>query len=86
MAATKTIRTKVTLHAPAKDFVPFEFDNNGAVTKGKYAVDAFPPGTPVTLDADEADAILARFGGEEVTDAAPAGDAASAGKGGRKSA
>ncbi len=24
------------------------------------------PGTPVTLDADEADSILARFGGEEV--------------------
>lgn len=26
-----------------------------------------PPGTPVTIDAEEADSILARFGGEEVS-------------------
>lgn len=48
---TKTVITTVTLGVPG--------DEPGAV---RYV----PPGVPVTLDADEADQILARFGGAEV--------------------
>lgn len=62
--AKKTIITNVTLHLPAADFRAFKYDGNGLITQGRYAVDAVPPGTPVTLEADEARAILARFGGE----------------------
>lgn len=49
---TKTIITTVTLSGP---------DASGVRAER-------PPGTAVTLEADEADGILARFGGSEVTD------------------
>lgn len=49
-AATKTITTTVTLQGPD--------------ASGERATRA--PGTPVTLLSDEADRILARFGGAEV--------------------
>lgn len=52
---TKTVTTTVTLGVPG--------DEPGAI---RYV----PPGVPVTLDADEADQILARFGGAEVEDEA----------------
>lgn len=72
-AKTKTIKTTVTIHAyDAKNAVPFEFNANTGAFVGKLAVIEYKPGEPVTLAADEADAILARFGGEEVADAAPA--------------
>jgi hypothetical protein len=66
-ANTKTIKTNVTLHVPDKGHEPFKYDINGAVVSGKYVVKRIPPGTPVTLDADEADAILETHGGEVVT-------------------
>ena len=53
-AATKTITTTVTLQG---------LDAHGE--RGTRL-----PGTPVTLDAAEADRILARFGGAEVADTA----------------
>lgn len=51
-AATKTIKTTVTLDGP---------DANGVRASR-------PPGTPVALEAVEADGLLARFGGEIVDD------------------
>lgn len=56
--ATKTITTTVTLQG---------LDAHGE--RGTRA-----PGTPVTLDAAEADRILARFGGAEVGDVTSADD------------
>lgn len=58
-AATKTITTTVTLQGPD--------------ASGERATRA--PGTPVTLLSDEADRILARFGGAEVDGAADRDDA-----------
>ncbi len=63
----KTIVTKVTVHAPKGRWVPHLYDDMGNMRKpGAMNVEAIPPGDPVALDADEADAILARFGGEIV--------------------
>ena len=56
--ATKTIVANVTLHLPGKGHEPFTMDQNGAHTGGKYVVKAVPPGTPVELDGDEADALI----------------------------
>lgn len=68
--ATKTITTSVTLHVPSTDpdnkHVPFEFDATGSRKSGHYAVEERPPGTEVTLDEKEANAILKRFGGTVV--------------------
>jgi hypothetical protein len=66
--ATKTIKTTVTVHVPAKGFVPFEYDTNGGRIKGEYKVIAIKPGDPVTVDADEADYLIKRFGGEVVSE------------------
>ena len=71
--ATKTIKVPVTLHLPAKDHVPFTWGALGEVTKGKYSIDVIPPNTPVELDADEADALLARY---KVADEKPSEKAA----------
>lgn len=49
---TKTIKTTVTLEGPD--------------AHGRRA--SRPPGTVVTLEAAEADSLLARFGGETVED------------------
>jgi hypothetical protein len=71
--ATKTIKVPVTLHQAGKANKPFKYDNNGAVIEGKYDYIEVAPNTPVPVDADEADALLARYGGEEVkAEAAPA--------------
>jgi hypothetical protein len=51
--ATKTIKTKVTVGVPG--------DEPGTVL-------FIPAGEPVSLDADEADRILARWGGEVLSE------------------
>jgi hypothetical protein len=70
--ANKTIITTVTVHQPhPKDFrAPKYNDAGGVIDAGNYAIVAVPPGKPATLESDEADALLAKFGGEEVKPAA----------------
>ncbi len=66
----KTITTTVTLGIadPAQD-TPEVRDPLGAVLHpGSKGLGHAAPGTPVTLDADEADAIIARFGGVVVAE------------------
>jgi hypothetical protein len=68
---TKTIRANVTVTVCAPDFRPHEHDTvTGRVLlgTGNHAMLDVPPGEAVTLDSDEADRILARFGGEELAD------------------
>ncbi len=80
MAATKTIRLKrATIHVAADGFKPFEFGQIGQVVAGNYKIETIPPLTDVTLDAAEADRILAVYEGEVVatTAAAPAKSGAS---------
>lgn len=62
----KTIKTKVTLGiADPRQDSPLVRDPTGAVLHpGSKGLGHAAPGTPVTLDADEADWIIARFGGE----------------------
>lgn len=71
---TKTIRTTATINT-AGDPYPASVHNRQTHTRGGTTEGwadgppsqvANPPGTPVTLDADEADALLVRFGGEEL--------------------
>lgn len=63
---TKTIvMEKTTLHVPREDFVPYEFDINGAKISGKYSVHEVNPGTAVTFDAVDADRILKLHAGKE---------------------
>lgn len=57
--ATKKIVASVTLHVPAKGHTPFEFDAFSNRTAGEYKIDEVPPGTPIDLDGDEADALIA---------------------------
>lgn len=64
--AQMTIVTTRTLHVEGKGNVPFRFDANGAALAGNYDIVEVAPGTPVTLDAAEAERILAKFGGSEV--------------------
>ena len=64
--AQKTITCDRTLHIPGSKFVPFEYDINGAHAKGKYDVQEVLPGMEVTLDADEADDYIAKFGGKVI--------------------
>ena len=64
--AMKTIKTNVTLHQPGEKHAPYEWAD-GSRKSGTYDVKALPPGTLVTLDEKEADAILKRFGGTIVT-------------------
>jgi hypothetical protein len=63
---TKTIVTNVTVHTPTEDHVPYKMEANGVVQAGHYSTYEHPPGSPVTLDAKEADRLIARFGGQEV--------------------
>lgn len=58
--ATKTITASITLHVPGKQFKPFVFSDTGVAKEGKYDVVEVAPGNPVTLDADEADRLIAR--------------------------
>jgi hypothetical protein len=76
--ATKWVKLPVTLHGrDDKASVPFKFDVSGAVLQGKHVPLITPAGTPVELDADEADRLLKLFPeGEEV--AAPGKSAAKA--------
>ena len=64
--ATKTIKTNVTLHVPGKGHAPFKIDPSGAVMSGAYKIEKIAPGTEIELPEIEADAILARHGGEVV--------------------
>ncbi len=61
---TITFKTNVTIHVPGKGHQPFDINSVGAVNSGIYVADKIPPGTEVTLDEDEARAIIARHGGE----------------------
>ena len=69
---TKTIVSTVTLHVPGPKFVPFKFSDSGFATEGKYDIVEAAPGTPVTLDAEEADALIKRGVAEEYAAPAPA--------------
>lgn len=57
--ATKTIRANVTLHLPGDGYKPTNIDAVGNSSGGKYVVKEVPPGTPVEVEADEADALIA---------------------------
>lgn len=72
--ATKTIKANVTIGVAGEMSTRGTVDAMGNVIEIPHLDTVYvPPGTPVTLDAAEADAILARFGGEEVAPpAAPA--------------
>lgn len=63
--ATKTIRANVTLHLPGEGYTPATIDAVGNSSGGKYAVKEVPPGTPVKMDAAEADALIAAKVAEE---------------------
>lgn len=76
---TKTIVTKIALGVEDPDHDVAEVrDANGAIlVPAARGIAHKKAGEPVTLDADEADRIIARFGGEVLTDAAddaPVGD------------
>lgn len=73
MADTKTITAKITLGVPCpKKSVPLKKkDDRGNVTTvaGEYEhveLKHVAPGTPVTIDAEEADALIARGFADEV--------------------
>lgn len=70
--ATKTITATVTLHVPGPNFKPFTFNDSGFRTGGNYDVVEAAPGTPVTLDEDEADRLIARGIAEEYVAPTPA--------------
>ena len=57
--ATKKIVASVTLHVPATGHMPFKFDAFSNRTAGAYKIEEIAPGTPVDLDGDEADALIA---------------------------
>ena len=76
----KMIVTTVTLgvHDPDRD-TPEVKDAAGNVLQPRsIGLAHVPPGEPVILDADEADRILARWGGEEIADEKPAAASKSA--------
>lgn len=62
--ATKTIKIPSTLHALdlEKSDLPVRYDINYARVRGKIVVKEHPPMTPVELDAEEADRLLAHYG------------------------
>lgn len=72
MADTKTVTATVTLHVPGPKFVPFKFSEAGVATEGKYDIAEVAPGTPATIDAVEADALIARGVATLYTAPAPA--------------
>lgn len=81
----KTIVTKIALGVEDPDHDVAEVrDPNGLVlVPASRGIAHKKAGEPVTLDADEADRIVARFGGEvleEIPDEAPAADPKAAGK------
>ena len=77
--ADKTIITTVAVHIrDLKNSTPIVYDGNYAVVSGKTVTIEIQAGQPVTLEADEADRILARFGGQEIPAPAPAVAAAPA--------
>lgn len=68
MKPQKTIITSVTLgvHDPAGDMPEVRDASGNVLSPAIRGLGHAAPGTPVTLDADEADRILARWGGEVV--------------------
>ena len=87
----KTIVTKIALGVEDPDHDVAEVrDANGALlVPAARGIAHKKAGEPVTLGADEADRIIARFGGEvltEIADEEPAADAKLAGKAANKPA
>lgn len=76
-------KVAIGIHDPDRD-TPAAHDAAGNVLQPySRGLGHASPGTPVTLDADEADRIIARFGGEvleEIPDEESAADAKPAGK------
>jgi hypothetical protein len=70
MSLTKTITLPFTFHTKnGATSAPFILDANNNQVAGRLDVIEHPPGTALTLPADVADALLARFwkqGAEEV--------------------
>jgi hypothetical protein len=70
MSLTKTITLPFTFHSRnGATFAPAVFDANNNQVAGRLDVIEHPPGTRLTLPADVADALLAKFwkqGAEEV--------------------
>lgn len=65
--ATKTIKANVTIGVAGAAGTRHVPDGRGNFVEVPcIETEYVPPGTPVTLDATEADVILARFGGEVV--------------------
>ena len=64
----KTIVAPVTIHQPVEGHIPYKFDGNGGIIEGHYKVAELPPGSEVTMEASEADAILRRFPEARVVD------------------
>lgn len=85
----KTIIAKVTLgvEAPEKTVAEARDVNGNVIQPRSLGLEHVLPGTPVTLDAAEADRIIARFGGEvleEIPDEAPVADPKTSGKSANK--
>ncbi|MRI57686.1 hypothetical protein D8770_27855 [Methylobacterium sp. DB1607] len=70
---TKTIKLPITVGLADETLSKPEIRNDlGLVVQAaETVIKHAAPGTPVTLDAGEADALLARFGGEIVPAKAP---------------
>lgn len=78
---TKWVKLPVTVHArDDKKSIPFEYDSNGAVLRGKHVVIIYPPMTPVPLDDDEADVLLKRYADDGAEEVEAPGKAAKAAK------
>jgi len=62
--ATKTIKLPATAHVLdlENSELPVVYDQNYARVKGKIVVREIAPGEPVTLDAADADRLLANYG------------------------
>lgn len=62
--ATKKIRLPVTVHVAddAKSTPERRLENGLLIEAARTVHKAVPAGTPVTLDAEEADALLMKFG------------------------
>ena len=80
----KTITTKVAIgvHDPERDTPEVKDATGNVLQPYSRGLGHASPGTPVTLDADEADRIIARWGGEvleEIPDDVTADDVAATG-------
>jgi hypothetical protein len=61
------ITTPITVHVPGKHFSPSArpFGDGMYILEGAPEVIVCPPNTPVELDSDEAERIIARWGGQK---------------------